>query len=40
MFLDRGADPEEAGAELWAAPRAWAEKGNHSAVLALLASIK
>ena len=35
MFLDRGADPEEAGAELWAAPRAWAEKGSHSAVLAL-----
>jgi len=38
LFLDRGADPVEAGAEPWATPRAWAAKGNHTAVLALLAS--
>jgi ankyrin repeat protein len=38
LFLDRGADPVEASAEAWATPRAWAEKGTHSAVLALLPS--
>jgi hypothetical protein len=38
LFLYRGADPVESDAESWATPRAWAEKGNHSAVLALLAS--
>jgi hypothetical protein len=37
LFLDRGADPVEVIAQPWATPRAWAEKGNHSAVLALLA---
>ncbi len=37
LLLDRGADPVEPGAEPWATPRAWAMKGNHSAVLALLA---
>jgi ankyrin repeat protein len=38
LFLYRGADPVEPDAQSWATPRAWAEKGNHSAVLALLAS--
>jgi ankyrin repeat protein len=36
LFLDRGADPVESAAEPWATPRAWAIKGNHSAVLLLL----
>ena len=35
--MDRGADPVEPDAEPWATPRAWAEKMNHQAVLALLA---
>jgi ankyrin repeat protein len=38
LFLDRGADPVERDAEPWATPRAWAEKGKHSGVLAVLAS--
>jgi hypothetical protein len=33
LFLDRGADPVEAGAEPWAQPRAWAEKMNRRDVL-------
>ena len=36
LLLERGADPVEADAEPWATPRAWAEKGHHAAVLALL----
>ena len=36
LLLDRGADPVEATAEPWATPRAWAEKGNHRAVLEVL----
>jgi ankyrin repeat protein len=36
LFLDRGADPVEADAAPWAAPRAWAEKMNQVDVLALL----
>ena len=28
LFLTRGADPIEAGAEQWARPRAWAERMN------------
>jgi hypothetical protein len=37
LFLDRGADPVEPGAESWARPRAWAGKMNHRAVIDLLA---
>jgi ankyrin repeat protein len=33
LFLDRGADPVEAGAESWATPRAWAERMNRADVL-------
>lgn len=33
LLLERGADPVEADAELWATPRAWAEKVGHDAVL-------
>jgi hypothetical protein len=40
LFLDRGADPVELDAEPWATPRAWAGKGKHSAVLAMLTSKK
>jgi ankyrin repeat protein len=36
LLLERGADPVEPDAEPWATPRAWAEKMNHPAVLALL----
>jgi ankyrin repeat protein len=36
LFLERGADPVERDAELWATPEAWASKKNHSAVLAVL----
>lgn len=36
LFLERGADAVEAGAESWATPRAWAEKMGHTAVLDLL----
>lgn len=36
LLTDHGADPVEPGAEPWATPRAWAKKGNHSDVLALL----
>jgi ankyrin repeat protein len=36
LMLERGADPAEPDAEPWATPRAWAEKMNHSAVLAVL----
>ena len=36
LLLERGADPVEADAEVWATPRAWAKKMNHPAVLALL----
>jgi ankyrin repeat protein len=36
LFLARGADPLENDAEAWATPRAWAEKGRHDEVLALL----
>lgn len=30
LFLDRGADPVESGAESWATPRAWADKMGHA----------
>jgi ankyrin repeat protein len=36
LFLERGADPVEAGAEPWATPQAWAQKMGHTAVLDLL----
>jgi ankyrin repeat protein len=36
LLLDRGADPVEADAEPWAAPRAWAEAKKQAAVIALL----
>ena len=36
LLLARGADPIEADTEPWARPRAWAEKGGHADVLALL----
>jgi ankyrin repeat protein len=36
LLLERGADPEEKDAELWAKPSAWAEKMKHDAVLAVL----
>jgi hypothetical protein len=35
-LLERGADPLEPDAEVWARPRAWAEKKGHYGVLALL----
>lgn len=37
LFLDRGADPVEAGAEPWARPRAWAEKMKRRDVFDALA---
>lgn len=36
LFLDRGADPEEADAEPWATPLAWAEKKGQDRIAALL----
>lgn len=33
LFLDRGADPIEQGAEEWARPDAWAGRRGHSAIL-------
>jgi ankyrin repeat protein len=36
LLLRRGADPAEANAESWAAPKAWAEKMGHGAVVSLL----
>jgi hypothetical protein len=36
VFLGRGADPIEAGAEPWARPRAWATKMKHREVIDLL----
>jgi ankyrin repeat protein len=36
LLLARGADPVEADAEPWAAPRAWAEKMGHEALLEAL----
>jgi ankyrin repeat protein len=38
LFLERVADPVEAGAEPWATPKAWAQKMGHTEVLALLRS--
>ncbi len=35
LFLERGADPVEAGSEAWATPQAWAEKMKHESVLEL-----
>jgi len=35
-MLERGADPLEADAELWARPRAWAEKMGNDGVLVVL----
>jgi ankyrin repeat protein len=37
VLLERGADPEEADAEEWARPRAWAGKGGYPALLEALA---
>ena len=36
LFLARGADPAEQDAEAWATPRAWAQRGGHAEVSALL----
>jgi ankyrin repeat protein len=36
LFLDRGADPVESGAEPWARAMAWAQKLGHNHVLSLL----
>ena len=36
FLLERGADPDEVGAESWAIPKAWAGKMGHDAVLRLL----
>jgi ankyrin repeat protein len=36
LFLERGADPLEQGAEPWATPRVWAERMHHAEILALL----
>jgi ankyrin repeat protein len=36
LLLERGADPLEADAEPWAAPRAWAEKMGQGAILGAL----
>jgi ankyrin repeat protein len=36
VMLERSADPVEADAEAWARPRAWAEKMEHSDVIAVL----
>ena len=36
LFLERGADPDEADAEPWATPKAWAAKMQHEAVLTVL----
>lgn len=38
VLLEYGADPEEPEAEAWARPRAWAEKMQHTEVLAVLDS--
>ena len=38
LFLSRGGDPVEAGAEPWARPRAWAEKMHHPDVIAALSN--
>jgi ankyrin repeat protein len=40
LLLERGADPIETDAELWAAPRAWAHKLNHDNVLQVLLSYR
>lgn len=36
LLLERGADPLEADAEPWAAPKAWAEKADHPEIQRLL----
>jgi ankyrin repeat protein len=36
LFLERGADPNEPGAEPWATPMAWAERMRRTDVLAIL----
>lgn len=36
LLLERGADPEEAGAEPWATPRAWAQRYGHRRITRLL----
>jgi hypothetical protein len=36
LLLERGADPIELDAELWATPRAWAEKTGHTEIVAVL----
>jgi len=36
LFLERGADPVEPGAELWATPMAWAETMQRRDVLGIL----
>jgi ankyrin repeat protein len=36
VMLERGADPVEVDAELWARPRAWAQKKGHSRVYRVL----
>jgi len=36
LLLERGVDPVETDAELWATPRAWAQKMKHDKVVAVL----
>jgi hypothetical protein len=36
LFLERGADPIEADADLWATPEAWARKMRRDDILAAL----
>jgi hypothetical protein len=36
FYLARGADPREPDAEPWATPMAWATKGGHEEIVALL----
>ena len=36
LFLERGADPREAGGPDWARPIVWAEKQGHAAIIELL----
>jgi hypothetical protein len=36
LFLERGADPIEADAPLWATPEAWARRMKHDDILAAL----
>lgn len=39
LYLERGADPLESAAEIWATPMAWATKGAHREIVELLNSL-